>query len=162
MVHHIGAPISFLLTRPSRGATLEEGQNMQVTQFLLTRPSRGATTDNVSGENVGGISTHTPLAGRDETHTRVIDAFQISTHTPLAGRDSGSPASSGRSPDFYSHAPRGARLNAGAGHVIEHGFLLTRPSRGATISCFKLCFDCVISTHTPLAGRDHFLMFPTT
>ena len=34
--------------------------------------------------------------------------------------------------NFYSHAPRGARLTDEANSAIEESFLLTRPSRGAT------------------------------
>ena len=33
---------------------------------------------------------------------------------------------------FYSHAPRGARLGSISYDWIVYGFLLTRPSRGAT------------------------------
>ena len=101
------------------------------------------------------ISTHTPLAGRDYLDSNDYQRFRdfyshaprgarlpllacperlpvISTHTPLAGRDvvSGSPLH--WQVDFYSHAPRGARpVDAGLDPVVS-GFLLTRPSRGAT------------------------------
>ena len=34
-------------------------------------------------------------------------------------------------------------------------FLLTRPSRGATLAEKKKVLEGRISTHTPLAGRDH-------
>ena len=101
--------------------------------FLLTRPSRGATPQSWKGymEN------------------------EISTHTPLAGRDGNCGAATAGDSDFYSHAPRGARLGAdvywSADNTISthtplagrdrdhrcknrhlHAFLLTRPSRGAT------------------------------
>ena len=35
-------------------------------------------------------------------------------------------------------------------------FLLTRPSRGATAATLDIDASNVISTHTPLAGRDFF------
>ena len=58
------------------------------------------------------ISTHTPLAGRDPSPwMKYSPVFFISTHTPLAGRD----------PSVYTLL------------YIKVGFLLTRPSRGATV-----------------------------
>ena len=146
---------SFLLTRPSRGATMVNISTIRCqSQFLLTRPSRGATTNPVASRRTCMISTHTPLAGRDSVRARDPIFAMISTHTPLAGRDlfaqtiyflrlhfySHAPRGArlvkadrrGAIPNFYSHAPRGARQNV-------HGlicrlvlFLLTRPSRGAT------------------------------
>ena len=56
--------------------------------------------------------------------------------------------------DFYSHAPRGARLQDQEAAGRREEFLLTRPSRGATILTAKLLPMLTISTHTPLAGRD--------
>ena len=57
----------------------------------------------------------------------------ISTHTPLAGRDGGVSGCGWLLPNFYSHAPRGARQ--------------FRPALIAVL--------LEISTHTPLAGRDN-------
>ena len=56
----------------------------------------------------------------------------ISTHTPLAGRDIYGLYHRRYIPNFYSHAPRGARLS------------------------WPVFFPSAlqISTHTPLAGRD--------
>ena len=39
------------------------------------------------------------------------------------------------------------------------GFLLTRPSRGATLVLLNLKYPDFISTHTPLAGRDSSTYF---
>ena len=75
------------------------------------------------------ISTHTPLAGRDlEPEPVWVDLPSISTHTPLAGRDMLAGDSFGSNQDFYSHAPRGARLEQTltAGYLAQ--FLLTRPA----------------------------------
>ena len=55
--------------------------------FLLTRPSRGATYEHGKTKRNNRISTHTPLAGRDAVAIPTIAAAIISTHTPLAGRD---------------------------------------------------------------------------
>ena len=100
--------------------------------FLLTRPSRGATQEGLSQKIELQISTHTPLAGRD------CIVYQ--------GRN--------RPYDFYSHAPRGARRVLEPGEVERIGFLLTRPSRGATTFFMSFTLSAIISTHTPLAGRD--------
>ena len=78
----------FLLTRPSRGATILERKGHSYMIFLLPRPSRGATgfVDNPSASL--SISTHTPLAGRDQDKPEFASLSEvISTHTPLAGRD---------------------------------------------------------------------------
>ena len=58
--------ISFLLTRPSRGATAFCCLSRDYRRFLLTRPSRGATNFGLFFATVDFISTHTPLAGRDQ------------------------------------------------------------------------------------------------
>ena len=58
------------------------------------------------------ISTHTPLAGRDRFRSGSSENVQISTHTPLAGRDESIRQVIPRFDDFYSHAPRGARLSS--------------------------------------------------
>ena len=167
--------------------------------FLLTRPSRGATKPfHIGGVNQI-ISTHTPLAGRDHHNGTGCQGRRTSTHTPLARRDV-TPAngimdnarflltrpsrgatylpghSAGHILYFYSHAPRGARHKSSGGKDANSRFLLTRPSRGATggeqterpINVFLLtrpsrgatlsiCSSLssrTISTHTPLAGRD--------
>ena len=56
------------------------------------------------------ISTHTPLAGRDVAAMRKAAKKTISTHTPLAGRDNFYTVAQEIAKNFYSHAPRGARL----------------------------------------------------
>ena len=55
--------------------------------FLLTRPSRGATECRVAIATVYCVSTHTPLAGRDMLFPILVQVLHVSTHTPLAGRD---------------------------------------------------------------------------
>ena len=102
------------------------------------------------------ISTHTPLAGRDVNMPSTVIFSSISTHTPLAGRDLPRIGSHAARLNFYSHAPRGARLTGQSQRPLAKTFLLTRPSRGATRSRKKTCQTIWISTHTPLAGRDTF------
>ena len=124
-----------------------------------------------------GISTHTPLAGRDRPgqcgevergdfyshaprgarHLQIANTgffLQISTHTPLAGRDPRRNVIWFINRYFYSHAPRGARQRLTVVCTHFDKFLLTRPSRGATLPRPFLALPCPISTHTPLAGRD--------
>ena len=100
--------------------------------FLLTRPSRGATQAQAFNALEAQISTHTPLAGRDwSVYWLSFEAF-----------------------NFYSHAPRGARRMSRINVLILLKFLLTRPSRGATYFNYNMWYYIIISTHTPLAGRD--------
>ena len=145
-------------------------------QFLLTRPSRGATKYLHMSFLPFFISTHTPLAGRDRQAGRSTDRTgNFYSHAPRGARHSLVDVY-GLLHDFYSHAPRGARLRTSEILRIPYQFLLTRPSRGATIMpiydrhpmAFLLtrpsrgATNClvrlpqihVISTHTPLAGRD--------
>ena len=80
------------------------------------------------------ISTHTPLAGRDYFYENIgqIDRHFYS-HAPRGARlDRAGVWFPAR--DFYSHAPRGARLQTGMPLSSAIRFLLTRPSRGATCS----------------------------
>ena len=79
----------------------------------------------------------------------------ISPHTPLAGRDPAFGHTVGTHENFYSHAPRGARRDRPGKEQNVLKFLLTRPSRGATLSCDIGGNTYTISTHTPLAGRDY-------
>ena len=83
---------------------------------------------------------------------------EISTHTPLAGRDRCLTYCFPQITHFNSHAPRGARRKFSCDRSWRKKFQLTRPSRGATFTSF-FSFFCshVISTHTPLAGRDGVL-----
>ena len=60
---------------------------MYLKPFLLTRPSRGATVFQSGHLIIIKISTHTPLAGRDTREADNLSELRISTHTPLAGRD---------------------------------------------------------------------------
>ena len=97
-------------------------------------PLAGRDQDNAKNDIVTRISTHTPLAGRDlprlprlyrrrrflltrpsrgatQNGINHLICLGISTHTPLAGRDAGKNVGEAAKSDFYSHAPRGARLD---------------------------------------------------
>ena len=100
------------------------------------------------------ISTHTPLAERDGRHTTGLIQRLISTHTPLAGRDRVLRVLVRLEKHFNSHAPCGARRLRNDGEKAIYAFQLTRPLRGATIGRDGCIAMYVISTHTPLAGRD--------
>ena len=102
--------------------------------FQLTRPLRGATLHKNSFAPTSKISTHTPLAGRD---------MATAQGYLMIG-------------DFNSHAPCGARLVRRMAEHFDGRFQLTRPLRGATNAERRAPRKRVISTHTPLAGRDHF------
>ena len=139
-----------------RGATALLSAATSGRKFQPTRPLRGATPVAASGDCSSEISTHAPLAGRDIRREDVQRLLQISTHAPLAGRD----CSGARSTIF-----------------IER-FQPTRPLRGATavrptVTAYTVNFNprapcgarplgsrefyrlMEISTHAPLAGRDH-------
>ena len=144
--------------------------------YFYSHAPRGARRGRRSALHLRRISTHTPLAGRDSICRMYCSILSISTHTPLAGRDdmdayehsercdfySHAPRGarlfvsqpSAYQTDFYSHAPRGARLLSGSLPPTYGTFLLTRPSRGATGLQSNTPARSLISTHTPLAGRD--------
>ena len=79
----------------------------------------------------------------------------ISTHTPLAGRDSSSGKNSIMLARFLLTRPLRDVTSEKSRSARDFLFLLTRPLRDVTFYalCFFPCF--FISTHTPLAGRDH-------
>ena len=124
---------TFLLTRPSRGAVYPGF----LAGFLLTRPSRGATA---SGKLLKYVHidfySHAPRGARLPAVPFIIPAPRISTHTPLAGRDILRNHKIVKFENFYSHAPRGARRKLRDEDCIMMSFLLTRPSRGATLPLF--------------------------
>ena len=144
----------FLLTRPSRGATRRRSYISKSNHFYSHAP-RGARRYLVLVAHANHwISTHTPLAGRDnELNPMLYDFQNFYSHAPRGARQM-APSSCGSRYHFYSHAPRGARRYRRTAKNRENGFLLTRPSRGATRSLPSRRPGLMISTHTPLAGRD--------
>ena len=126
----------------------------KTTGFLLT-PPRGAPLHIVGffAEQVE-ISTHTPLAGRDlgRQHNDIGEQH-FNSHAPRGARPNAG-FNGTFIIDFNSHAPRGARPGRRNLSIYHLEFLLTRPSRGATPSEPVQPLPFRISTHTPLAGRD--------
>ena len=167
---------SFLLTRPSRGATISPRWLTPFQKISTHTPLAGRDLD-VYGYAVNEhISTHTPLAGRDysatergrriviSTHTPLAGRDNqrgncgvveiISTHTPLAGRDVSGNHSSHMPVYFYSHAPRGARLPPLVFQSVCLLFLLTRPSRGATERMASIAYGVGnFYSHAPRGAR---------
>ena len=150
-------------------------------KFQPTRPLRGATWDGACAvEQLAQISTHAPLAGRDHgccptsgrslvfQPTRplrgattvlaldVPDRQMISTHAPLAGRDhSRRPRRGGRS-YFNPRAPCGARPGGSIRCRQSQTYFNPRAPCGARLGSVEFAEPVRrISTHAPLAGRDH-------
>ena len=123
---------TFLLTRPSRGATERQICQSEYHGFLLTRPSRGATRITLELLPMSTFLLTRPSRGATEGDDKAVMGLY----------------------HFYSHAPRGARHIRRRIHTAHEEFLLTRPSRGATYTPPNPYSSRRISTHTPLAGRD--------
>ncbi len=127
---------------------------VQLYTFLLTRPSRGATRMARFQELYRLISTHTPLAGRDLLACdSVATQSHFYSHAPRGARLTSVPLLYLDMLNFYSHAPRGARRNSGYIQCNMCDFYSHAP-RGARRTPEVLCGHRPISTHTPLAGRD--------
>ncbi len=103
-------------------------------RFLLTHPSRGATQRKYGRLGQAEISTHTPLTGCNVRQ--------------WCKRADGS--------NFYSHTPHGVQRKRGGCWFCPNAFLLTHPSRGATLQRKGNSKTWEISTHTPLTGCNSF------
>ena len=101
--------------------------------FLLTRPLRDVTCTGQQCVVHVGISTHTPLAGRDCS----VSSLYICDQSFLLTRPLR---------DVTRYDTR---------HERNNRFLLTRPLRDVTVRRTYYEGITSISTHTPLAGRDH-------
>ncbi len=167
-------------------------------RFQLTRPARGATVEEFAAYKVKIISTHTPREGRDKRIIiAVVDVFnfnshaprgarpksrstahiaflfqltrpargatdtcyhvnrvsEISTHTPREGRDRCKVGVCIGQNHFNSHAPRGARQPIGFFSSSQTVFQLTRPARGATIFAeIKTCSASEFQLTRPARG----------
>ncbi len=105
--------------------------------FLLTHPSRGATLNAPACIHVPNISTHTPLTGCNTTTAKKSGIFgHFYSHTPHGVQRSNSSTITNMY-DFYSHTPHGVQ------HIKQNlprtvgKFLLTHPSRGATMGIYN-------------------------
>ena len=129
---------------------------MRIRERFNPRAPCGARPETPTlSKRITNISTHAPLAGRDYRLLRLPHCQVISTHAPLAGRDTASAFSPPPSKHFNPRAPCGARQGIKAMGSWIKEFQPTRPLRGAT-SYGRCCGGFLpISTHAPLAGRDH-------
>ena len=152
------------------------------TQNFNPRAPCGARRKIIRGLQGGEeISTHAPLAGRDEELVSFWSDMlgSISTHAPLAGRDKvdvcsqlirirfqptrplrGATIAAAHGgnwiiTDFNPRAPCGARRYSVSTASEPSLFQPTRPLRGATAKLKIAGVEYGISTHAPLAGRDH-------
>ncbi len=124
--------VVFLLTHPSRGATILFYTNKTEIPFLLTHPSRGATWNFFSSSIFPPISTHTPLTGCNATSSKLsADVMDFYSHTPHGVQPEQIFYFSLSKQFLLTHPSRGA-TNIRFSHIPENKFLLTHPSRGAT------------------------------
>ena len=110
---------------------MQPGEN-NVSLFQLTRPSRGATTTTAAGLRSHGFQLTRPSRGAtgDSSYCFRLKQFQL------------------------TRPSRGATFPPCKTDTTTK-FQLTRPSRGATPSIGYYFAFRIISTHTPLAGRDN-------
>ena len=129
---------SFLLTHPSRGATLCPEPPEKTGGFLLTHPSRGATQTATNAAKAQAFLLTHPSRGATSTSSSCLHTAQF----------------------LLTHPSRGAtRFTCAAGPGKT--FLLTHPSRGATGSPVAMVRPPKISTHTPLTGCNRKIMYFT-
>ena len=160
------------------GARQRSGANRRAARYFNPRAPCGARLNWLTVyELKPDISTHAPLAGRDIFASAGERTHGISTHAPLAGRDACRRPSLTLRWNFNPRAPCGARRHPWSCSRSLRAFQPTRPLRGATNMLFLL-FSVMrfqptrplrgatppppvsppppeISTHAPLAGRDH-------
>ncbi len=87
-----------------------------------------------------------------------FSSCNISTHTPLAGCNDFARDLLINGADFYSHTPHGVQHTRTVALYAETVFLLTHPSRGATINRKFFTYQLYISTHTPLTGCNRYFV----
>ena len=152
-------PQDFNPRAPCGARLLTAISDICISIFQPTRPLRGATASDCVEERAFDISTHAPLAGRDRVRGRnALQALYFNPRAPCGAR---------HCPDrlrcidryFNPRAPCGARLCGTPRNQRQPAFQPTRPLRGATKNCTIPSWLNFISTHAPLAGRDHGGLF---
>ena len=83
--------------------------------FQSTRPLRGATAANDENLRAVRISIHAPLTGRDQGRRQVRREQRISIHAPLTGRDRRRSTASATAMTISIHAPLTGRDGDGRG-----------------------------------------------
>ena len=161
-----------------RGATTGHRLKITVRVFQPTRPLRGATIAPVATSESIEISTHAPLAGRDDikvsgaagkgyfnprapcgarqmSYQAMNQAMEFQPTRPLRGATRARPSTRRKAANFNPRAPCGARPSFFTSIPETTEFQPTRPLRGATCTHRIFGHESGISTHAPLAGRDH-------
>ena len=116
---------------------------------------RGATaTSCFHTLNPKDFYSHAPCGARQKVENVFPGKTRFLLTRPLRGATFTAAGSASQRTDFYSHAPCGARPGIYRNRHKRRKFLLTRPLRGATYLSENIEGLLVISTHTPLAGRD--------
>ena len=178
--HRFKITINFNPRAPCGARPCHERSRRTNIEFQPTRPLRGATSALPVRTVIDLISTHAPLAGRDtgvsccrfRRHgfqpTRPLRGATISVdiagfvsinfnpRAPCGARPFCAPRLLRFSSYFNPRAPCGARLGTTGNPAAEDTeFQPTRPLRGATWITPISSIRMRISTHAPLAGRDH-------
>ena len=168
---------TFLLTRPSRGATIAKVRMQKKGEDFYSHAPRGArlqflyhllrSTHFYSHAPRGArrlfvyafIASLKFLLTRPSRGATVLKrepfiSVSISTHTPLAGRDLCGHVYRSRSP-ISTHTPLAGRDASRGRTAIDYlVFLLTRPSRGATTCKIVSDRTCVyFYSHAPRGAR---------
>ena len=100
------------------------------------------------------VSIHAPRAGRDSVFGALKIQYDVSIHAPRAGRDSVGRARRRVDHRFNPRAPRGTRLDIGAGHRCHPGFNPRAPRGTRPLTSARAIAVILVSIHAPRAGRD--------
>ena len=152
----------FQSTRPVRGETEVPAAAVKIIQISIHSPRAGRDGWRGAISRRSLISIHSPRAGRDRIPVVLAIVMAISIHSPRAGRDR-----------IYRHAPRihinfnplapcGARPSRLTNRSRRYHFNPLAPcgarrrvhDRGEQIR--------PISIHSPRAGRDEMIRFPSS
>ena len=137
-----------------RGATDYRFERVWRYPISTHTPHTGRDRTGHNAYELANISTHTPHTGRDPVFRCIARIAYISTHTPHTGRDFGIKELSQKDGEFQLTRPIRGATGFPAIFAASATFQLTRPMRGATQPLSEKCSAEIISTHTPLAGRD--------
>ena len=123
------------------------------TDFYSHAPRGARRQSHGHGSGISDFYSHAPRGARRANRKNGLRGNQFLLTRPSRGATSLRGRRSGRRKFLLTRPSRGATLI----NVLDPAkvkFLLTRPSRGATSNRRQRRRDHLISTHTPLAGRD--------
>ena len=134
------------------------GNQAAVEDFYSHAPCGARLNSKVIEPPAGHFYSHAPCGARRKLQVAECGDENFYSHAPCGARRFRI-RESGRSRRFLLTRPlRGATCNRRRRCICKK-FLLTRPLRGATGSLRCPCGRLMISTHTPLAGRDICVIF---